>query len=184
MWNLLKIFFPPNCMVTFPSHLKKLCSKQRFWHEKLNCGFFHSFLSSKYTTKQLFHWHFYISKKNCNFSWWKGSFLRKSISWTTKQNGESNVCTICYLRLAVRNSLTNTGGAIFWQLRGVVNSFLGSIFHHYLASQHDGTQNWWWENVGRVPAGCVSQQNSNDCTKPFPFVFVHSAVKFCLATMF
>ena len=126
----------------------------------------------------------YFLFKKSNFSWWKGSFLRKSIAWTTKQNSESNVCTIRYLRRAVRNSLTNTGGAIFWQLRGVVNSFLGSIFHHYLASQHDGTQNWWWENEGRVPAGCVSQQNSNDCTKPFPFEFVHSAVQFCLATMF
>ena len=113
----------------------------------------------------------YFLFKKSNFSWWKGSFLRKSIAWTTKQNSESNVCTIRYLRRAVRNSLTNTGGAIFWQLRGVVNSFLGSIFHHYLASQHDGTQNWWWENEGRVPAGCVSQQNST-VQNPFPFVFI------------
>ena len=27
----------------FPSHLKKLHSTLRFWLEKLNCGFFHSF---------------------------------------------------------------------------------------------------------------------------------------------
>ena len=30
-------------MVSFPSHLKKLHSILRFWLEKLNCGFFHSF---------------------------------------------------------------------------------------------------------------------------------------------
>ena len=41
-------------LVTFPSHLKKLCSILRSWLEKLNCGFFHSFHSWKNTTKQLF----------------------------------------------------------------------------------------------------------------------------------
>ena len=39
-------------LVTFPSHLKKLRSTLRFWLEKSNCGFFHSFHSWKYTTKQ------------------------------------------------------------------------------------------------------------------------------------
>ena len=43
-----------NILVSFPSHLKKLCSILRFWLEKLNCGFFHSFHSRKNTTKQLF----------------------------------------------------------------------------------------------------------------------------------
>ena len=41
-------------LVTFPSHLKKLRSIPRFWLEKLNCGFFHSFHSWKNTTTQLF----------------------------------------------------------------------------------------------------------------------------------
>ena len=43
-----------NILVSFPSHLKKLCFILRFWLEKLNCRFFHSFLSRKNTTKQLF----------------------------------------------------------------------------------------------------------------------------------
>ena len=43
-----------NILVSFPSHLKKLRSMLRFWLEKLNCGFFHSFHSRKNTTKQLF----------------------------------------------------------------------------------------------------------------------------------
>ena len=34
-------------LVSFPSHLKKLRSILRFWLEKLNCGFFHSFHSRK-----------------------------------------------------------------------------------------------------------------------------------------
>ena len=36
-------------LVSFPSHLKKLRSILRFWFEKLNCGFFHSFYSWKTT---------------------------------------------------------------------------------------------------------------------------------------
>ena len=43
-----------NILVSFPSHLKKLCSILRFWLEKLNYGFFHLFHSRKNTTKQLF----------------------------------------------------------------------------------------------------------------------------------
>ena len=34
-------------MVSFPSHLEKLCSILRFWLKKLNCGFFHSFTREK-----------------------------------------------------------------------------------------------------------------------------------------
>ena len=49
-------------LVTFPSHLKKLRSKLRFWLEKLNCGFFHSFHSWKNTTKQLFQSKFQCRK--------------------------------------------------------------------------------------------------------------------------
>ena len=41
-------------LVTFPSHWKKLRSILRYWLEKLNCGFCHSFHSWKNTTKQLF----------------------------------------------------------------------------------------------------------------------------------
>ena len=48
--------------VSFPSHLKKLCSILRFWLEKLNCGFFHSFHSRKNTTKQLFQSKFQCRK--------------------------------------------------------------------------------------------------------------------------
>ena len=33
----------PYIVVAFPSHLKKLRCKPRFWLKKLNCGFFHSF---------------------------------------------------------------------------------------------------------------------------------------------
>ena len=47
-------------LVTFHFHLKKLRSILTFWLEKLNCGFFHSFHSSKNTTKQLF-----LSKFQC-----------------------------------------------------------------------------------------------------------------------
>ena len=49
-----------NIFVSFPSHLKKLHSILRFWLEKLNCGFFHSFHSRKNTTKQLFHQNFSV----------------------------------------------------------------------------------------------------------------------------
>ena len=34
-------------LLTFSSHLKKLCSILRFWLEKLNCRYFHSFHSWK-----------------------------------------------------------------------------------------------------------------------------------------
>ena len=40
LWNSRR-----DIWVTFPYHLKKLRSKLKFWLEKLNCGFFHSFLS-------------------------------------------------------------------------------------------------------------------------------------------
>ena len=51
-----------NIWVSFPSHLKKLRSILRFWLEKLNCGFFHSFHSRKNTTKQLFQSKFQYRK--------------------------------------------------------------------------------------------------------------------------
>ena len=51
-----------NILVSFPSHLKKLHSLLRFWLEKLNCGFFHSFHSRKNTTKQLFQSKFQCRK--------------------------------------------------------------------------------------------------------------------------
>ena len=57
VWNVFfQILWKSRChiLVTFPSHLKKLRSILRFWLEKLNCGFFHSFHSWKKTTKQLF----------------------------------------------------------------------------------------------------------------------------------
>ena len=58
-------------LVTFPSHLKKLCSILRFWLEKCNCGFFHSFLSRfptfffilQYGNSYFLHWNF--DKKSC-----------------------------------------------------------------------------------------------------------------------
>ena len=59
-WNQINDFFQillkSRCYIlfNFPSHLKKLRSILRFWLEKLNCGFFHSFHSWKNTTKQLF----------------------------------------------------------------------------------------------------------------------------------
>ena len=34
-------------MISFPSHLKKLCSILRFWLKKLNCGFFTCFTREK-----------------------------------------------------------------------------------------------------------------------------------------
>ena len=49
-------------LVSFPSHLKKLRSILRFWLEKLNCGFFHSFHLRKNTTKQLFQSKFQCRK--------------------------------------------------------------------------------------------------------------------------
>ena len=64
--GIFEIFFQILCksrryiLVTFPSHLKKLRSKLRFCHEKLNCGVFDSFHSRKNTTKQLF-----LSKFQC-----------------------------------------------------------------------------------------------------------------------
>ena len=51
-----------NILVSFPSYLKKLRSTLRFWLEKLNCGFFHSFHSRKNTTKQLFQSKFQCRK--------------------------------------------------------------------------------------------------------------------------
>ena len=51
-----------NILVSFPSHLKRLRSIPRFWLEKLNCGFFHSFHSRKNTTKQLFQSKFQCRK--------------------------------------------------------------------------------------------------------------------------
>ena len=45
---------------------------------------------------------------------------------------ESNVSAIHYLSPEVRNSLTNTVIEIFKQLLSIVNSILGSMFHHYL----------------------------------------------------
>ena len=67
-----------NILDSFPSHLKKLRSILRFWLEKFNCGFFHSFHSRKNTTKQLFlttiladffcvcvtYWNFLLQKRN------------------------------------------------------------------------------------------------------------------------
>ena len=57
-WNniFFKILWKSRChiLVTFPVHLKKLRSKLRFWLQKLNYGYFHSFYSWKNTTKQLF----------------------------------------------------------------------------------------------------------------------------------
>ena len=43
--NFFQILWKSECYIldTFPSHLKKLRSILRFWLEKLNCGFFHSF---------------------------------------------------------------------------------------------------------------------------------------------
>ena len=62
--DFFQILWKSRCdsLVTFPSHLKKSCSKLRFWLEKLNCGFFHSFHSRKNTTKQLFHSKFQCRK--------------------------------------------------------------------------------------------------------------------------
>ena len=51
--RFFQILWKSGChiLVTFPSHLKKLRSKLRFWLENLNCRFFYSW---KNTTKQLF----------------------------------------------------------------------------------------------------------------------------------
>ena len=46
--NFSKFYGKSRCLIliTFPSHLKNLCSIiLRFWLERLNCGFFHSFHS-------------------------------------------------------------------------------------------------------------------------------------------
>ena len=52
--KFFQILWKSRCyiLVGFPSHLKKLRSIPRFWLEKLNCGFFHSFHSWKKTTNQ------------------------------------------------------------------------------------------------------------------------------------
>ena len=70
-----KIFFSkfygkvPGCciLVTFPSYWKKVCSILRFWFEKLNCGYFHSFHSWKKTHRIIFSSTFWCSKKLVNF---------------------------------------------------------------------------------------------------------------------
>ena len=62
--NFFQILWKSRCdiLVSFPSHFKKLRSILRFWLQKLNCGFFHSFHSWKNTTKQLFQSKFQCRK--------------------------------------------------------------------------------------------------------------------------
>ena len=91
--GIFEIFFQILCksrryiLVTFPSHLKKLRSKLRFCHEKLNCGFFHSIHSKKHR-KNNFSWqtfsidnnYFFFALLSCSASHFIWEFYRTCLS--------------------------------------------------------------------------------------------------------
>ena len=97
LWKTLKnfnyffqILWKSRChiswMVTFPSHLIKVCSKVKFWYEKLNCGFFHSFHSRK-TPQNNFSWQNFSVENNYFYTdflsskyWWGLGTLAPSFS--------------------------------------------------------------------------------------------------------
>ena len=70
----------------FPSHLKKFRSILRFWIEKLNCGFFHSFHSRKTPQYNFSSQNFSVEN---NYFWrfcWRFFWTRNQKSIAIKKN--------------------------------------------------------------------------------------------------